>query len=179
MNIQSAPGKPFQDCPAKAPPVMKAGTATLLLAMLILVLASFWTLNLKWGEFLSLEAFASMGRFLGEFFPMDTQAAFLKRVGWGTVETLAMSLLGTALAAAAGLALAIPASKLHSSDKGLLRTPHPLDIECAAIHPGTGVGRAVADFCRAWSLCRHAGAGLSYHGGVGSPVCRIDRECTT
>jgi phosphonate transport system permease protein len=123
MNMQSAPGKPFQDCPAKAPPVMKAGTATLLLAMLVLVLASFWTLNLQWAQFLSLEAFASMGRFLGEFFPMDTQATFLKRVVWGTVETLAMSLLGTALAAVAGLALAIPASKLHSSDKGLLRTP--------------------------------------------------------
>ena len=28
-----------------------------------------------------------------------------------------------ALAAAAGLALAIPASKLHSNDKGLMRTP--------------------------------------------------------
>ncbi|WP_371833161.1 phosphonate ABC transporter, permease protein PhnE [Limnobacter sp.] len=110
-------------CPTKAPPVMKGGTAALLLGLLALVIASFWTLNLKWGEFLSMEAFRSMGRFIAEFFPMDTQSAFLTKVGWGTLETLAMSLLGTGLAAAAGLALAIPASKLHSNDKGLMRTP--------------------------------------------------------
>lgn len=110
-------------CPTKAPPVMKGGTAFLLLAMLALIVASFVTLGLKWGEFLSLEAFRSMGRFVAEFFPINTDEAFLLRVGWGTVETLAMSLMGTVLAAIAGLALAIPASKLHSNDKGYLRTP--------------------------------------------------------
>ena len=110
-------------CPTKAPPVMKGGTAALLLGMLTLIIASFWTLNLKWGEFLSMEAFRSMGRFIAEFFPMDTQSAFLTKVGWGTLETLAMSLLGTALAAVAGLALAIPASNLHSNDKSRMRTP--------------------------------------------------------
>ncbi len=110
-------------CPTKAPPVMKGGTAALLLGMLTLIIASFWTLNLKWGEFLSMEAFRSMGRFIAEFFPMDTQSAFLTKVGWGTLETLAMSLLGTALAAVAGLALAIPASKLHSNDKAACAHP--------------------------------------------------------
>lgn len=110
-------------CPTRAPALMQTGTAALLLAMLALVMASFWTLNLKWGEFLSVEAIRSMGRFIGEFFPMDTHPVFLKKVAWGTVETLAMSLLGTALAAAAGLALALPASTLHSTDKSLLRTP--------------------------------------------------------
>lgn len=123
MSAQTNSSDKLSNCPVKAPPVMQGGTAALLSAMLLLVLASFWTLNLQWGEFLSFDAFASMGRFLGEFFPMDTQTAFLKRVAWGTVETLAMSLLGTALAAAAGLALAVPASKLHSNDKGLMRTP--------------------------------------------------------
>lgn len=110
-------------CPTKAPPVMKGGTALLLLAMLALIVASFVTLGLKWGEFLSLEAFRSMGRFVAEFFPINTDQAFLVKVGWGTVETLAMSLMGTVLAAIAGLALAIPASKLHSNDKGYMRTP--------------------------------------------------------
>ncbi len=114
---------PHTTCPTKAPPVMKGGTAALLLGMLALIIASFWTLNLKWGEFLSLEAFRSMGRFISEFFPMDTQAAFLSKVGWGTVETLAMSLLGTALAAVAGLALAIPASKLTATTKALCAPP--------------------------------------------------------
>ena len=110
-------------CPSKAPAIMSGGTGLLLLAMLSLIIASFWTLGLKWGDFLSIDAFKSMGRFVAEFFPMETDSKFLGKVGWGTVETLAMSLMGTVLAAVAGLALAIPASKLHSSDKGLMRTP--------------------------------------------------------
>ncbi len=114
---------PPPSCPSKAPPVIQGGTAALLAAMLALIVASFWTLGLKWNDFLSFEAFRLMGKFVAEFFPMETDPAFLKRVGWGTLETLAMSLLGTALAALAGLALAIPASKLHANDKSLFRTP--------------------------------------------------------
>ncbi len=92
-------------------------------AVLLLVLASFWTLQLQWGQFLSLDALRSMGRFLGEFFPPDTSAAFLRKVLLGTWETLAMSALGTALAAAAGLLLALPASRLHDADAAWARAP--------------------------------------------------------
>jgi phosphonate transport system permease protein len=92
-------------------------------AVLLLVVASFWTLQLQWGQFLSLEALRSMGRFLGEFFPPDTSPAFLHKVLLGTWETLAMSALGTALAAAAGLLLALPASRLHDADAAWARTP--------------------------------------------------------
>ncbi len=79
-------------------------------AVLVLVVASFWSLNLQWAQFLSLDAAHSMGRFLAEFFPPDTSPAFLHKVALATWETLAMSALGTLLAAAAGLALALPAS---------------------------------------------------------------------
>jgi phosphonate transport system permease protein len=91
--------------------------------VLLLVGASFWSLNLQWGQFLSIEALRSMGRFLGEFFPPDTSPAFLRKVLLGTWETLAMSALGTALAAAAGLLLALPASRLHDGDAARARTP--------------------------------------------------------
>ena len=74
-----------------------------------LVLASFWSLDLQWAEFFSLTALGSMGRFLAEFVPPDLSAPFLRKVAVGTLETLAMSVLGTALAAAAGLLLAVPA----------------------------------------------------------------------
>ena len=74
--------------------------------LLGLVLASFWSLDLQWAQFLSLEAARAMGRFLGEFFPPDLGPAFLRKVGWASVETLAMSALGTVLAALMGLALA-------------------------------------------------------------------------
>jgi phosphonate transport system permease protein len=81
-----------------------------------LVVASFWSLDLQWGQFLSLEAVRSMGRFFGEFFPPDTHPDFLLKVAVGAWETLAMSALGTALAAAAGLVLALPASRMHAAD---------------------------------------------------------------
>ena len=82
----------------------------------LLIVASFWSLDLQWAQFLSLEAARSMGRFLAEFVPPDTSPAFLAKVLQGTWETLAMSALGTVLAACAGLVLALPASRLHEGD---------------------------------------------------------------
>jgi phosphonate transport system permease protein len=86
------------------------------LGIAVLVLASFWSLGLQWAAFLSAEALASMGRFLGEFFPPDTSPAFLHKVVVASAETLAMSALGTLLAAIGGLLLAVPASRLHAGD---------------------------------------------------------------
>jgi phosphonate transport system permease protein len=84
--------------------------------VLALVVASFWSLDLQWAQFFSLEALRSMGRFVGEFFPPDTSPAFLAKVAQGTWETLAMSAFGTLLAAAGGLLLALPASRMHDGD---------------------------------------------------------------
>ena len=92
-------------------------------ALLALIVASFWTLDLQWAQFLSLDALRSMGRFAGEFFPPDTSPAFLARVALGTWETLAMSTLGTLLAAAAGVLLALPASRMFEGDAARLRLP--------------------------------------------------------
>ncbi len=92
-------------------------------AIALLVVASFWSLDLQWGQFLSLEAARSMGRFVGEFFPPDLEPTFVHKVWIGAWETLAMSALGTALAAAGGLVLALPASRLHAGDRALGRAP--------------------------------------------------------
>ena len=93
------------------------------LAVAVLVVASFWSLNLQWRSFFSAEAASSMGRFIGEFFPPDLSQPFVGRVGWGLLETLAMSALGTLLAAAAGLALALPAARMHEGDRAFARAP--------------------------------------------------------
>jgi phosphonate transport system permease protein len=53
--------------------------------LLVLVVASFWSLDLQWAQFLSLEAARSMGRFLGEFFPPDLSPVFLEESGGGRV----------------------------------------------------------------------------------------------
>lgn len=92
-------------------------------AVLALVVASFWSLDMPWGQLFSMDAARSMGRFVAEFFPPDLSAPFLAKVAQGAWETLAMSLLGTVLAAAGGLLLALPASRLHAGQRAWARTP--------------------------------------------------------
>ncbi|MCF8156767.1 MAG: phosphonate ABC transporter, permease protein PhnE [Rhodoferax sp.] len=91
------------------------------LGLLVLVGGSFASLDLQWGKFLSVDALAAMGRFARELLVPQTDAAFLRKVLWASLETLAMSALGTALAAIAGLALALPAAKTHAADSARWR----------------------------------------------------------
>lgn len=86
------------------------------LGIAVLVVASFWSLDLQWRAFFSADALSSMGRFVREFFPPDLAQPFIGKVAWATLETLAMSALGTVLAALAGLALALPAARLNAAD---------------------------------------------------------------
>ncbi len=92
------------------------------LAMLVLIVASFYSLNLQWAQFLSLEALGKMGRFIGELLHPAWEPAFLRKLGFATLETLAMSAVGTLLAAIAGLLLALPAAKTHAADRARGRT---------------------------------------------------------
>ena len=107
------------------PPLWSAGCRACwgLVALLALVVASFWSLDLQWGKFASADALRSMGRFIAELWVPATDAAFLVKLWWATLETLAMSLLGTLLAAIAGLALALPAAKTHAADPAYWRGP--------------------------------------------------------
>jgi phosphonate transport system permease protein len=87
-----------------------------MLGLAALTAASFWTLDLQWAKFISVEAARKMGKFLGELLSPATEPAFLGKLAWASLETIAMSALGTLLAAIAGLALALPASKTHVGD---------------------------------------------------------------
>jgi len=98
-------------------------------ALLALVAASFASLDLQWAQFFSAAAVRSMGRFVGEFFPPDVQPAFLRQVGVAAWETLAMSALGTLLAALAGLLLAIPASRTQRGQRSPWRAPTRLLLD--------------------------------------------------
>lgn len=91
--------------------------------LIVLTIVSFWSLSLDFASIVSAEARQSMTRFVSEFFPPDVSAPFLRKVAWGTAETLAMSLLGTLLAAVAGLLLALPAARTHAADLALTRAP--------------------------------------------------------
>lgn len=94
-----------------------------LLAVLALIVASFYSLNLQWAQFLSLEALGKMGQFVGELLHPSLEPAFLRKLGFATLETLAMSAVGTLLAAIVGLLLAVPAAKTYAADRARGRAP--------------------------------------------------------
>ncbi|MFD0669245.1 phosphonate ABC transporter, permease protein PhnE [Ramlibacter sp. MAHUQ-53] len=87
-----------------------------MLGLVALVVASFWSLDLQWAKFLSADAMRRMGRFLGELLTPSLEPRFLARLLPATLETLAMSIVGTLLAVAGGLLLALPASRTHADD---------------------------------------------------------------
>lgn len=90
-----------------AAPARRRASAPLACALLALVCASFWTLGLDWSGFWSPSAIGTTRDFLSGFAPPETSAPFLYKTLIATLETLAMSALGTVLAVGAGLALAL------------------------------------------------------------------------
>ncbi len=93
------------------------------LAAAVLVVASFVSLDLRWGRFASPEALSRMGRFLLELLTPATDARFLAKLLPATLETLAMSVVGTLLAVVLGLLLALPAARTHAGDAARWRGP--------------------------------------------------------
>lgn len=98
----------------------------LMFGVLMLVILSFATLDLKWTQFFSWNALTRMGRFIAELMHPEISIVFIKRVLLATLETLAMSALGTLLALILGLMLALPASKAHAQDPARWRGPSRL-----------------------------------------------------
>lgn len=87
-----------------------------LLGLFVLVVASFWSLDLQLARLLSIDSLVRIGRFLGELLSPSLETKFLSKLWIASLETVAMSALGTALASLAGLALALPASKRYADD---------------------------------------------------------------
>jgi phosphonate transport system permease protein len=120
------PTRDAANLPYKLPPPLfdaRCRACWFTLALLVLVIASFVSLDLDWTSFASLEAGRSMYRFMAEFFPPDISPKFVSKVVSAAWETLAMSALGTIMAAVLGLALAVPASRMSKQDAAWLRSP--------------------------------------------------------
>ncbi|HJV92055.1 MAG TPA: phosphonate ABC transporter, permease protein PhnE, partial [Azonexus sp.] len=69
------------------------------LALLLAVGASFRLLDIGFGALLTADAARSIASFVGEFLPPDLSLDWLAKVGQGIWETLAISVVGTLLAA--------------------------------------------------------------------------------
>ena len=83
-------------------------SVVVLLAVAAGVVASWRLLDMDLGALFTADAASSMGDFVSGFFPPDTSRAWLWQVLVGIWETLAISVVGTLLAAVAGLLLALP-----------------------------------------------------------------------
>lgn len=130
-NTQSTPGTQGVEKTSAAneqfrlPPPMfdaRCKSCWFVFGLFILTLLSFWSLNLEWAKFFSADAMRRMGKFIAELTSPTFEAKFFAKLTIATIETLAMSALGTVLAAILGLALAIPSSKMHASDPARWRT---------------------------------------------------------
>jgi phosphonate transport system permease protein len=88
-----------------------------------LIAASFWSLDLQWANFFSAASARRMTKFLGELLVPSRDASFLARLTIASLETLAMSALGTLFAAIGGVILALPASRSYAVDGSLARSP--------------------------------------------------------
>lgn len=74
------------------------------------VAGSFAYLAIDAGQLFSVEAAAQMWNYFARFFPPDFSPEYLAQAWRGTLETIAISAIGTLLAAVLGMLLALPAS---------------------------------------------------------------------
>jgi phosphonate transport system permease protein len=77
---------------------------------LVLVWASFHYLSMDLAQLFTADSGRQMTEFTLRFFPPETSSAYLQKIARGMLETLAISVVGTLLAIAAGLMLALPAA---------------------------------------------------------------------
>ena len=93
-----------------AKPASRARVWLIGTSILALLLASFSSLTGDWAGLFSIEAAKSMFSLFAGFFPPAADTPYLKKIAFATIETLAISWLGTLLAVVAGLILALPAA---------------------------------------------------------------------
>ncbi|MEY3356506.1 MAG: hypothetical protein RJB53_1150, partial [Pseudomonadota bacterium] len=91
------------------------------LGLVVLTILSFWSLDLQLSRLLSVDSLQRMGRFLGELLSPNIESKFLLKLASASLETLAMSALGSLIAVFFGLLLALPASRSYAQDSARWR----------------------------------------------------------
>src|SRR5919109_3397456 len=90
--------------------------------VLAFIIACFMSLSGDWSSLFSRDAARRMLELFTSFFPPDSDPIFLRRAAYATLETLAISWMGTLLAAVAGLFCALPAAGMWgNAPKGIAR----------------------------------------------------------
>jgi phosphonate transport system permease protein len=97
------------------PPPRAWSPGIVVAGVLALAVASFATLDLQVGALFAEETARASAEFLAGFAPPDLEPRFLRKAALAMLETLSMSAIGTLLAAAGGLALALPAASRQAA----------------------------------------------------------------
>mgnify|MGYP000731251605 CR=1 FL=1 len=105
----------------------RLGNALLLLAILAAIVAAFRYLAIDFSGLIEPSSLRQMGTYFAEFLHPDFSRDFLQSIGKAALETLAMSAMGTLLAALLGAALALPAAGhfggiIKAAARGILNT---------------------------------------------------------
>jgi phosphonate transport system permease protein len=88
---------------------------TTILVIITCIVGSFLYLQMPLFEIFSAESLANLSTYVGRFFPADISSIFLKKIGIGIIETLAISAIGTLVASFFAILLALPAAGLFGS----------------------------------------------------------------
>jgi phosphonate transport system permease protein len=88
-----------------------------------IIILSFWSLDLQLSRLFSQKSLTLMAKFFNELLTPNLSSSFLSKIFLASLETVAMSALGTLIAAVLGILLALPASKTHANDAAIFRIP--------------------------------------------------------
>lgn len=105
------------------PNFSKLNNYLLAFGVLGITILSFWSLDLQLSRLLSLRSLELMTKFINELLSPNISSAFLSKIFVASLETIAMSAVGTLIAAILGILLALPASKTYLNDRAFFRTP--------------------------------------------------------
>jgi phosphonate transport system permease protein len=103
-----------------AKPASRTRARLIGIGILALLVASFASLTGDWSGLFSVDSVKKMFSLFTGFFPPANDTPYLKKIAFATIETLAISWLGTLLAVVAGMLLALPAAGYWGP---LVRTP--------------------------------------------------------
>ena len=95
----------------------------LIVGVLGITILSFWSLDLQLSRLFSMKSFQLMAKFFNELLSPNLSSIFLSKILVASLETIAMSAVGTLFAAVLGILLALPASKTNPNDPAILRSP--------------------------------------------------------
>lgn len=95
----------------------------LIIGVLGITVLSFWSLDLQLSRLISWRSLELMAKFFNELLSPNLSSPFLSKILVASLETIAMSAVGTLVAAILGIMLALPASKTNSKDPAFFRTP--------------------------------------------------------